>query len=140
MRRSYLQPKPLARAAACLTLLLGCGDGGPRAPGEAPELNIPAPPSLAGYDRALQAACREAAAGIRDRPAEAQSWVHLGMVYGAHAMHDYARPCFEQAMVLDAGVWRAAVYSTARSVAASQISAELWFDSRNVLERLLRVY
>ena len=102
MRRSYLQPKPLARAAACLTLLLGCGDGGPRAPGEAPELNIPAPPSLAGYDRALQAACREAAAGIRDRPAEAQSWVHLGMVYEAHAMHDYARPCFEQAMVLDA--------------------------------------
>ncbi|MAE28984.1 MAG: hypothetical protein CMJ87_08425 [Planctomycetes bacterium] len=117
MAPNKLHRKPLGGALTCLVLLLGCGEGAAGGGGDLKELSIPAPPSFEGFDQALQAACREAADEVRARPAEARNWVRLGMVYEAHAMHDYAGPCFEQANLLDADdpkIWYRLAISRAR--------------------------
>jgi tetratricopeptide (TPR) repeat protein len=90
---------------ALTALLFGCGNHaeGPPADLNGHILRIPAPPTFDGFDVTLARACRQAADAVRARPDDSLAWFRLGMTYEAHVMHDYAEPCYVQAVVLDDG-------------------------------------
>lgn len=94
------RPLSVALLTSSLLILPACSGGA------APAFEVPWPHSMAGYDGALVEALEEARGVVLASPADAASWVRLGMLFEAHLQLELAESCYGEAVRLDGAAAR----------------------------------
>lgn len=84
MHQPPTRPLSAALLTSSLLILSACSGGA------APAVEVPWPHSMAGYDTALVEALEEARGAVLASPADAASWVDLGMLFEAHLQLELA--------------------------------------------------